>query len=174
MGFRTLAIQKKGSEVWKLLAATKVEFEKFGGLMAKVGKQVGTVQSTLKLVNSKTRTINRRLRVVEVLDTQAALVAGDEQEPSALASGCSRTPAPRIPRDECGFDWTISVFRRDLDHGYTLCIQPTFAVSVDIFRSLCDETLSHGTSLLPFPGSDSRPDIVWQTTANPCIRISHT
>jgi len=83
MGFRTLAIQKKGSEVWRLLAATKVEFEKFGGLMARVEKQVGTVQSTLKLVNSKTRTINRRLRGVEVLDTQAALVAGDEQERSA-------------------------------------------------------------------------------------------
>jgi DNA recombination protein RmuC len=83
MGFRTLAIQKKGSEVWKLLAATKVEFENFGGLMAKVEKQVGTVQTTLKLVNSKTRTINRRLRGVEVLDTQAVLVAGAEQEPSA-------------------------------------------------------------------------------------------
>jgi DNA recombination protein RmuC len=83
MGFRTLAIQKKGSEVWKLLAATKVEFENFGGLMAKVEKQVGTVQTTLKLVNSKTRTINRRLRGVGVLDTQAALAAGDEQEPSA-------------------------------------------------------------------------------------------
>jgi DNA recombination protein RmuC len=83
MGFRTLAIQKKGSEVWKLLAATKVEFENFGGLMAKVEKQVGTVQTTLKLVNSKTRTINRRLRGVEVLDTQAALVGGAEQEPSA-------------------------------------------------------------------------------------------
>jgi DNA recombination protein RmuC len=80
MGFRTLAIQKKGSEVWRLLAATKVEFEKFGGLMARVEKQVGTVQSTLKLVNSKTRTINRRLKGVEVLDTQSALAVGDEQE----------------------------------------------------------------------------------------------
>ena len=84
MGFRTLAIQKKGSEVWRLLAATKFEFEKFGGLMAKVEKQVGTVQSTLKLVNSKTRTINRRLKGVEVLDTQPTLVTGEEQEPSAL------------------------------------------------------------------------------------------
>jgi DNA recombination protein RmuC len=83
MGFRTLAIQKKGSEVWRLLAATKFEFEKFGALMAKVEKQVGTVQSTLKLVNSKTRTINRRLKGVEVLDTQPALVAGEGQEPSA-------------------------------------------------------------------------------------------
>jgi DNA recombination protein RmuC len=87
MGFRTLAIQKKGSEVWKLLAATKFEFEKFGGLMAKVEKQVGTVQTTLKLVNSKTRTINRRLRGVEVLDSQAALVAGDEPGPNAADPG---------------------------------------------------------------------------------------
>lgn len=87
MGFRTLAIQKKGSEVWKLLAATKFEFEKFGGLMAKVEKQVGTVQTTLKLVNSKTRTINRRLRGVEVLDSQAALVAGDEPAPNAADPG---------------------------------------------------------------------------------------
>jgi DNA recombination protein RmuC len=82
MGFRTLAIQKKGSEVWKLLAATKFEFEKFGGLMAKVEKQVGTVQSTLKLVNSKARTINRRLRGVEVLDSQTALAAADDQAPN--------------------------------------------------------------------------------------------
>jgi len=83
MGFRTLAIQKKGSEVWKLLAATKVEFEKFGGLMARVEKQVGTVQSTLKLVSSKTRTINRRLRGVEILDSHAALSAADDGLPSS-------------------------------------------------------------------------------------------
>ncbi|MBZ5613406.1 MAG: DNA recombination protein RmuC [Acidobacteriia bacterium] len=84
MGFRTLAIQKKGSEVWKLLAATKLEFEKFGGLMAKVEKQVGTIQSTLKLVSSKTRTINRRLHGVEVLDVHAtsgvALLDGDQEK----------------------------------------------------------------------------------------------
>jgi DNA recombination protein RmuC len=83
MGFRTLAIQKKGSEVWKLLAATKLEFEKFGGLMARVEKQVGTVQSTLKLVNSKTRTINRRLRGIEILDAHAALSAADDGLPSS-------------------------------------------------------------------------------------------
>jgi len=95
MGFRTLAIQKKGSEVWKLLAATKFEFEKFGGLMARVEKQVGTVQSTLKLVNSKTRTINRRLKGVEVLDSQAALVAGDEQEPSTTDANPAMVQADR-------------------------------------------------------------------------------
>jgi DNA recombination protein RmuC len=94
MGFRTLAIQKKGSEVWKLLAATKGEFEKFGGLMARVEKQVGTVQSTLKLVSSKTRAINRKLHGVETLELHAATAVGlldgaepvedsnDETEPS--------------------------------------------------------------------------------------------
>jgi DNA recombination protein RmuC len=83
MGFRTLAIQKKGSEVWKLLAATKGEFEKFGGLMAKVEKQVGTVQSTLKLVSSKTRAINRKLHGVETLELHAATAVGllDGAEP---------------------------------------------------------------------------------------------
>jgi DNA recombination protein RmuC len=84
MGFRTLAIQKKGSEVWKLLAATKLEFEKFGGLMDKIEKQVGTVQSTLKPVSSKTRTINRRLHGVEVLDVHStngvALLNGDQEK----------------------------------------------------------------------------------------------
>jgi DNA recombination protein RmuC len=68
MGFKTLAIQKKSSEVWQILATTKVEFQNFGVLMTKVEKQVGTVQNTIKDVNSKTRTINRKLRGVEVLE----------------------------------------------------------------------------------------------------------
>ncbi len=71
MGFRTLAIQKKSSEVWQLLAATKVEFQNFGALMATVEKQVGTVQNTIKKVHSKTRTINRQLKDVEVLEMNA-------------------------------------------------------------------------------------------------------
>jgi DNA recombination protein RmuC len=71
MGFRTLAIQKKSSEVWQLLSATKVEFQNFGALMATVEKQVGTVQNTIKKVNSKTRTINRQLKDVEVLEIGA-------------------------------------------------------------------------------------------------------
>jgi DNA recombination protein RmuC len=68
MGFRTLAIQKKSSEVWQLLSATKVEFQNFGALMSTVEKQVGTVQNTIKKVNSKTKTINRRLKDVEILE----------------------------------------------------------------------------------------------------------
>lgn len=83
MGFRTLAIQKKSSEVWQLLSATKVEFQNFGILMSAVEKQVGTVQNTIKKVNSKTKTINRQLKDVEVLEiagTQAPLLESEGQE----------------------------------------------------------------------------------------------
>jgi DNA recombination protein RmuC len=71
MGFHTLAIQKKGDEVWRVLSSTKNEFEKFGGLMDKVKKQVDTVQNTLGDITSKTKTINRRLKDVSSIDTGA-------------------------------------------------------------------------------------------------------
>ncbi len=68
MGFHTLAIQKKGDEVWKVLSGAKNEFEKFGGLMDSVRKQVDTVQTTLGKIGSKTTTINRALKQVASLD----------------------------------------------------------------------------------------------------------
>ena len=71
MGFHTLAIQKKGDEVWRVLSSTKNEFEKFGGLMDKVRKQVDTVQNTLGDISGKTKTINRALKNVASLDTGA-------------------------------------------------------------------------------------------------------
>jgi DNA recombination protein RmuC len=69
MGFHTLAIQKKGDEVWRVLSSTKNEFEKFGGLMDKVKKQVDTVQNTLGHITSKTKTINRSLKNVSSIET---------------------------------------------------------------------------------------------------------
>ena len=68
MGFKTLALQRKGTEVWKVLAAAKIEFERFGGLMTKVEKQVQTVQNTLGHINGKTKTINRVLKTVDTLE----------------------------------------------------------------------------------------------------------
>lgn len=72
MGFHTLAIQKKGDEVWRVLSGAKTEFEKFGGLMDKVEKQVGTVQNTLRELGGKTRTINRALKNVSSIDSGVA------------------------------------------------------------------------------------------------------
>lgn len=68
MGFQTLAVQKKGSEVWKVLGATKLEFEKFGGLMDRVQKNIGTVQNTLRDVGTRTRAISRTLKNVGTAD----------------------------------------------------------------------------------------------------------
>ena len=62
MVFRTLKFQKNLNEIWKVFQIAQREFEKFGGLMEKVEKQVGTVQSTLKEIGGKTKTVNRAFR----------------------------------------------------------------------------------------------------------------
>jgi DNA recombination protein RmuC len=64
MGFHTLAIQKKGDEVWRVLSSAKKEFETYGGLMQKVEDQVGTVQNTIQKLNVRTRAINKALKNV--------------------------------------------------------------------------------------------------------------
>ena len=69
MGFRTLAIEQRSSEVWKLLGAVKSEFGKFAGILEKAEKQVSTVGRSLGEASRKTRTIERRLRGVESLST---------------------------------------------------------------------------------------------------------
>ncbi|HUV39869.1 MAG TPA: DNA recombination protein RmuC, partial [Planctomycetota bacterium] len=67
MGFRTLAIEKRSSEVWKLLGAVKTEFEKFGTILDRVHKQLAVASNTIEDASRKTRTIQRRLREVEAL-----------------------------------------------------------------------------------------------------------
>ena len=72
MGFHTLAIQKKGDEVWRVLSSAKKEFETYGGLMQKVEDQVGTVQNTIQKLGVRTRAINKALKDVSSMDTGAA------------------------------------------------------------------------------------------------------
>lgn len=68
MGFRTLAIQKRSSEVWQVLGAIKTEFGKFGELIERTQKKLGEANSELdKLVGSRTRAIQRKLKDVEAL-----------------------------------------------------------------------------------------------------------
>lgn len=68
MGFRTLAIQKRTSEVWSVLGAVKTEFGKFGGMLQKVQKNLQNAGDQLEEVMGKrTRAIERRLRQVEEL-----------------------------------------------------------------------------------------------------------
>ena len=68
MGFKTLAIQKRSGEVWKVLGAIKTEFEKFGGMLEKAQKNLHTASNQLdELVGKRTKAIQRRLRDVESL-----------------------------------------------------------------------------------------------------------
>lgn len=67
MGFRTLAIEKRSSEVWQLLANVKSEFSKFGTLLDKTNKKLQEISNTMITATRKTRTIERKLRDVEAL-----------------------------------------------------------------------------------------------------------
>lgn len=69
MGFRTLAVQKRSSEVWKVLGAVKSEFGKFSEHLGKVQKQLHTASGSLEALRStRTNQIERKLRDVETLD----------------------------------------------------------------------------------------------------------
>lgn len=67
MGFRTLAIEKRSSEVWQTLSAVKTEFGKFAVVLEKTRTQLDTVRNTIDQAGVRTRAIERKLRKVEVL-----------------------------------------------------------------------------------------------------------
>lgn len=73
MVFQLVNLQKKGSEVWNVLAAARSEFGKFGMLMDKMDKQVGTVQNTIRDLGTRTRAINKTLREVSEETAQPEL-----------------------------------------------------------------------------------------------------
>lgn len=67
MGFKTLAIEKRTSEVWQLLGMVKSEFGKFGDILDKTNKKLLEISNTMELASKKTRTIERKLKNVEEL-----------------------------------------------------------------------------------------------------------
>lgn len=85
MGFRTLALEKRSSEVWQVLGAVKTEFGKFGDVLARVKSQTETVLKTLDSAEVRSRAMGRALKNVEALpDTQAqVLIAADKDLDSA-------------------------------------------------------------------------------------------
>lgn len=85
MGFRTLAIQKRSSEVWQVLGAVKKEFNLFGSLLEKAQNNIQTGLNQLDdVVGVRTRQIQRRLRGVEVLDDEATIPPEDAQPKGLL------------------------------------------------------------------------------------------
>jgi DNA recombination protein RmuC len=72
MGFRTLAIQKRSSEVWTVLGDVKAEFVKFGDVIAKVEKKLNEASNTLQDVHQRSRVLQRKLKDVQALPAPGA------------------------------------------------------------------------------------------------------
>jgi DNA recombination protein RmuC len=90
MGFRTLAIEKRSSEVWQVLGAAKAEFLKYGDVWEKLGKQLDTAKRTVEDAGRRTRAVSRRLRDVETLEAPETalafnLIASSAEEDEAHA-----------------------------------------------------------------------------------------
>jgi len=72
MGFKTLAIEKSASDVWKVLGAAKTEFTKYAGVMDKLAKQLETAQNTVSEAGRRTRAVQKTLKDVEGLELTAS------------------------------------------------------------------------------------------------------
>lgn len=82
MGFRTLAIEKRSSEVWQVLGAVKTEFGKFGDVLAKTRKKLDEASNIIDGAGTRSRAIERKLKGVEGLGEQDALrMLGLDTEP---------------------------------------------------------------------------------------------
>ena len=85
MGFRTLAIEKRSSEVWTVLGAVKTEFGRFGEVLAATKRQLQTVANSIDAAEVRTRVMEKRLKGVEALpepDAQKLLGSADEEGPA--------------------------------------------------------------------------------------------
>lgn len=83
MGFRTLALEKRSSEVWQVLGAVKTEFGKFGDVLSKVKSQTETMLNTLDTAERRSRVMSKALRNVEALpegDAQRLLPPAQEAD----------------------------------------------------------------------------------------------
>jgi DNA recombination protein RmuC len=85
VGFRTLAIEKRSSEVWKILGAVKAQFDTFGEVLAKVQRKLLQATSDIETVGTKARSMQRKLREVEgvsVEDSNAVFGITNPEDPS--------------------------------------------------------------------------------------------
>jgi DNA recombination protein RmuC len=83
MGFRSIAIEKRSSEVWTLLSAVQSEFSRYDDVVKKLAKQLDTAKESVDRLGTRTRVMSRTLRSVEKLpdsvDGKALLgLSGDE------------------------------------------------------------------------------------------------
>ena len=81
MGFRSLAIERRSGEVWKILGAVRQEFGKYNEVVEGLSRQLSTAASSVKKLGTRTRAMDRKLRDVERLpETEARQILGEERE----------------------------------------------------------------------------------------------
>ncbi len=106
MGFRTLAIQKRSSEVWNVLGQVKTEFGQFGEALSAVKKKLQEAANKMDSVDIRTRSINRKLKGVQELPASEANPVpsllgladdGDDAAPAPSDAGGNRTGVPASP-----------------------------------------------------------------------------
>ncbi len=86
MGFRTLAVEKRSSEVWSLLSVVKTEFGKFGDLLDKTHKKLQEASNSIDVAARKSRTIERKLKNVQELPQEEALNMLDAANVAEIAA----------------------------------------------------------------------------------------
>jgi len=86
MGFRTLAIEKRSSEVWRVLGAVKTEFEKFGGALAHTKKKLEEASNSIENTERRNRALNKRLLQIDVVPGPEAALLIDGAVVGAAAS----------------------------------------------------------------------------------------
>jgi DNA recombination protein RmuC len=96
LGFRTLAIEKRSTQVWQVLGAVKTEFGKFGEILAKTKDRLDQVGRTLDDASRKSTTIAKRLRDVEALPEAEAdsLLTGESGGADLLSDAPPQSPPP--------------------------------------------------------------------------------
>jgi len=92
MGFRSLALEKRSSEVWQILGAVHTEFEKYNDVVDKLSKQLSTTATSVEALRTRTRAMNRKLFDVEKLpDDAASLLLGPEFQKAEMEE---KSPQP--------------------------------------------------------------------------------
>jgi DNA recombination protein RmuC len=104
MGFRTLAIQERSSEVWRVLGAVKTEFGKFADVLAAVKKKIDEASKQIDQTDVRTRAITRTLREVEALPVEQA---GRLLPPSSASDNRGETPSSPQPLTNTALDSVV-------------------------------------------------------------------
>jgi DNA recombination protein RmuC len=94
MGFRTLAIQRRSSEVWTVLGAVKTEFEKFGAVIDKIHKKLQEATNEVDNAKKRSRVLERKLRDVQELPGPQAQTLLGLTEGAAAAESADETAGP--------------------------------------------------------------------------------